>query len=178
MDIGVIVGFVFGVMFIFFGFLAHKKRNWKKNGIKKWISEPQTLARIIGTVDNHNLDHDASDYDGYNYRAEILVDGVWYKAKSWDNFYGKPICKNGDEVMVAYRPIKESSITKTADAIMGAMTKTLLNRNWEEEKPRYWFKFLDKHVYDNEKQTGSAIFFVCFGLAILLMSVLAHMGMI
>ena len=164
-----IVAFVLGGMVVFFGCYAFKHRNRKKDEIKEWMSDPQTVAKITGTVNegSHN------DYNGYGYRGEILVDGEWYKAKSWDNFYGKRTCEDGEEVMVAYRPIKENEVV---NAMMGAMVEMLAKKDWEEQKPRYHFKFMDAHKYDKEGTVGTALFLVGFGTVIILMGILACLG--
>ena len=102
-----------------------------------------------------------------------MIDGAWYKAESWDDFYGKRTCENDEEVMVAYRPIKENEVI---NGIMGTMVKTLVKENWEEIKPRYHFKFMDAHKYDKEGTVGTALFLIGFGTIIILMGILACFG--
>ena len=169
MSVGAVVAFVLGGMIVFFGGWAFQHRNRKKDEIKEWMSDPQTVAKITGTVNkgSHN------DYNGYSYRGEILIDGVWYKAESRDTFYGKRTCENDEEVTVAYRPIKENEVI---NGIMGAMVKTLTNENWEERKSRYHFKFMDAHKYDKEGTVVTGLFLVGFGTVIILMGVLACLG--
>ena len=172
MNIGVVVAFIFGSLFIFLGFKAYKNRNYKKNKTKEWISEPRTIAKIEKTISQGS----SQNYEGYKYIASILIDGEWKKAQSYDTFFGKRTCKNDEEVEVAYRPIKEN---KMLNDVMGTMTKTILNKDWNESKPLYIFKFLDEHKYDNEKiSNGFSLFLICFGLLIILMGILSYFGII
>ena len=171
MNTGAIVAFVLGGMIVFFGGLAFKHRNRKKEEIKEWMSDPQTVARITGTVSKGS----GNEYRGYCYRGEILVDGEWYQAESRDTFFGKRTCENDEEVTVAYRPIKEN---EAVNRIMGAMVKTLMNEDWEERKPRYHFKFMDAHKYDKEGTVGMALFLIGFGMVIILMGIMACLGVI
>ena len=135
------------------------------------MSDPKTVAKITGTV-NTGSDKDGK---GYCYRAEILIDGAWYKAESWDTFYGKRTCEYDEEVTVAYRPIKENAMLNT---MMRVMVETLMKEDWEQQKPRYYFKFMDARKYDKEGTGGAALFFVCFGTVIILLGILACLGMI
>jgi len=169
MSVGAVVAFVLGGMIVFFGGWAFQHRNRKKDEIKEWMSDPQTVARITGTVTkgSHN------DYNGYRYRGEILIDGEWHKAESRDDFYGKRTCEDDEEVTVAYRSIKENEVV---DGIMEAMVKTLVNEDWEERKPRYHFKFMDAHKYDKEGTAGTAFFLIGFGTVVILMGILACLG--
>lgn len=171
MNAGAIVAFVLGGMFVFWGLRSYKNRNWRKDKIKEWLEEPQTVARITGTINKGK----SGENNGYCYRAEILIDGIWQKAESWDNFHNKRTCENGEEVTVAYRPIKEN---KLLDAMMDTMVEAFTNESWDERKPRYHFKFMDERKYDNEGTSGSSFFFVGFGLVIILMGVLACLGVI
>ena len=172
-----IVAFILGVIFVFIGCRLYVNRDWKKDKIKEWLSEPQTIAKITGTTNKHDRD---GNYDGYYYDAELLIDGKWHRAQSWDTFFKKMACEIGEEVIVAYRPIKDTKMQKIADSIMGVMVDAIMNDDWEEIKPQYHFKFIDEHKYDNEGQgsgTG-AIFFIIFGSIVILMGVLSYFGVI
>ncbi len=171
MSLGVIVGFGLGLMFIFLGIFFYKKRNWKCEKIKEWEAEPKAIVKITGTIDANEKDENHS----YRYRGEILIDNVWYVAESWDEFHNKRTCQNGEEIMVAYRPIADNEVL---DSIMSAMVGALMNENWEEKKPRYRFKFVDENKYANEGSSGGAFFFIGFGLVILLMVILSWCGVI
>lgn len=178
MNIGVIVSFVLGGMFVFLGCRTTIKRNWKKDNIKEWMSEPQTTAKITETVTRRDRD---GRYRGYCYYAELLIDGVWYKAQSCDSFRNKPTCEIGEEVTVSYRPIKDTQTRKVLDTAMSVMADTLMNHNWEDVKPRYLFKFVDAQKYDNEEEggwNGTAIFLIIFGLTIILIGYLSYLGVI
>lgn len=173
MDVGVIVSIVFGCLFICGGFLSMKNRGWRRKNIKEWASCPTTTVRITGTTtkkDHHS--RSGNTYDGYYYDGELFIDGEWHRAKSYDTFWEKRSCENGEELIVAYKPIPETNSSKILDSMMGAMTKTLLNEDWEDRKPRYYFKFLDEKKYLNEEKIDfSSWFFVGFGLLIIAIGV-------
>jgi hypothetical protein len=142
MDIGIVVGVIIGSIVTLIGFYIYIDRNHQKKDIKNWMAFPQTVAKITGSQNKHSRD---DNYSGYSYRAEILIDGVWYKAESTDTFKSVKKCKKGDE----------------------------------EKKTRYWFKFMDERMYDGEEtHIGYAIFCVCFGLLVIVISYLAMIGVI
>lgn len=174
MDIGLIISFLIGAVFIFLGIYYITNRDWQKKDIKKWASEPKTIARITDKITECSSD---GGYGGIVYRADILINGVWYKAESIDNFFGKTVREIGDEVDVAYKPKKSSAATSF---LMNTMTEVLLGENRIVDKPTYWFKFLDAKVYENEKKKGigTSVFFICFGSVIILMAYLACLGII
>lgn len=171
---GVVVGLVLGIFFVVLGFYRIKDKGWKRKEIKEWRELPHTMATVTGTISMGTN----SEYKGYCYEAEILINGVKYKARSWDSFYQKRMCEDGEELLVAYKPIPENSLL---DGIMGTMTKTLLDKDWDESKPRYYFKIMDEKKYLNEERGSSQYgnyFLIIFGLLISLMTVLAALGII
>lgn len=171
MTAGVVVGLVLGGFFIVMGLRAYKNRNWKKDAIQEWMDKPMTMAKITGTISKGK----SGENKGYCYRADILINGEWHKAESWDNFHNKRTCETGEEVTVAYQPIKENEVL---DSIMNTMTEALMNESWDERKPRYHFKFMDETKYLNEGKASGAWFFVGFGLTIILIAMLSFFGVI
>lgn len=174
MKIGVIVGLILGSAFVFGGIRSFQNRDWKRKQIKEWLHYPKTTAKITGTISMGTM----SQSEGYCYEADLIVDGMLYRGKSYDRFHEKRTCEIGEVVEVAYKPIENNQVL---DSVMGAMTSTLLNENWEESKPRYYFKFLDETKYLNEENGGSVFstcFFVGFGLLVILISVLSQLGVI
>ena len=171
---GVVVAYIFGIFFIILGIRLLSNKDWKRKEIKEWEVLPHTTATITGTVSMGK----SSDYEGYCYEAELLIDGVKYRARSWDRFYRKRACENGEELVVAYRPIPDNKIL---DTIMDTMTEALLNEDWNETKPRYYFKIMNENKYLNEEKGSSQFgnyFFMGFGLLIILIGTLAAFGII
>ena len=75
---------------------------------------------------------------------------------------------------VAYKPKGKNRMDKTFDVMAN-----VLFEDYEEKKTRYWFKFMDERMYDGEEtHIGYAIFCVCFGLLIIVISYLAMIGVI
>ncbi|MBQ9766470.1 MAG: hypothetical protein IJW18_09780 [Lachnospiraceae bacterium] len=171
---GVVIAYILGVFFVILGIRMICNKDWKRKAISEWSGLPQTTAIITGTISMGT----SSDYKGYCYEAEILIDGVKYRARSWDRFHQKRACANGEELVVAYKPIPDN---KLLDTIMDTMTEALLNEDWEESKPRYYFKIMDEKKYLNEEKGLSQFgnyFFIGFGLLIMLIATLAVFGII
>jgi len=171
---GVVISYILGIFFVILGIRLIGNKDWKRNEIKEWAVLPHTTATITGTISMGK----SSDYEGYCYEAELLIDGVKYKARSWDRFYQKRACENGEELIVAYKPIPDN---KLLDTIMDTMTEALLNKDWDEEKPRYYFKIMDEKKYLNEEKGSSQFgnyFFIGFGFLIILIATLAAFGII
>lgn len=171
---GIIVGYILGVLLIIIGIRLISNKDWKRKEIKEWEVLPHTTATITGTISMGR----SSDYEGYCYEAEILIDGVKYRARSWDRFYQDSTCEDGEELVVAYKPIPDN---KVLDTIMGTMTEALLNEDWNETKPKYYFKIMDDKKYLNEEKGSSQFgnyFFIGFGLVIIFMATLAAFGII
>lgn len=172
MDTGVIVGIVIGVLIIAAViFFAFKSRDWTRKSIEEWQSLPKTNAKLTGTIRNRNRSSDHSH--GYYYTADILIDGVWQKAKGVDIFYKKKPHQIGEEIVVAYKPIPENKSSEILDSIMDVMTETLLNEDWEERKPRYYFQFEDKQKdADKVKISSDSWILIGFGILVIVVSII------
>lgn len=181
MRAGHIVGMVLGAFFIWLGIHISRRKDDTQEKINEWKRNyPKTTARITGTVTSRDSN---GDYDGYYYSADLLVDGQWYKARSWDRFRAKMTCQIAEEVEVAYRPVPQTQGRQLLDSMMSAMLDTL-GEDWEAEKPRYDFKILDAAKYQNEqarhrKNAPAGILIFCgFGGLILLITLLSACGII
>lgn len=181
MGAGEIVGMAFGLFFIGLGLFLYRMKDDTDKKINEWKQNyPKTTAKITGKVDAGKGN---SDYDGYHYTADLLVDGQWCKGKSWDLFWAKRACETGEEVEVAYKPIPQNKQHQILDSMMSTMLDSF-GQDWETNKPRYYFKIMDTAKYINEKARNSkrdpavTIFFCCFGGVILLLSYLSARGII
>ena len=172
MSVGEIISILIGIGFIWLGIWWNGKKDWKRKEIQNWKKDPRTVARITGTIDAG----EGSDYGGYYYSAEIFADGKWQKARSQIRFRARRSCEIGEEVEVAYRPVENSQVL---DHMMGAMTKAIMNEDWEERKPRYHFMIMDEKKYINEgKSDKTAWFFWGFGLLVLLIAAASLAGLV
>lgn len=181
MTAGEIVSMVFGLFFIGLGLFLYRVKDETDKKIHEWKQNyPKTTSRITETV---HAGKSNSDYEGYHYTADLIVDGQWCKGRCWDLFWAKTACETGEEVEVAYKPIPQNQRHQILDSMMSTMLDAF-GQDWETNKPRYYFKIMEPAKYTNEKarhnkrDPATTIFFCCFGGVILLITFLSAKGII
>lgn len=186
-------------LIIWLGVSMVAKKDTTDKDIRQWREKyPTTTARITGTYHSYNYkNHSRSSY--YHYKADIWVNGIWYKADGVDSFGATETCADGEEVAVAYRPIVRKSHPKMEalanKMVQGLLTVMLgmlgvsgeikedLKEDLFDDRPAYQFKILDAGKFRNEriansKPDGVGIFSICFGAAVLLILLLDARGIL